>query len=325
MGGQHRPGVDVQRPRPVEHEDGQVGRPDPVACGDDGGRLNRVVGRPYARRVDQHDGQPAQVGQFADPVPCGPGRVGRDRPLLAEQLVGQRRLADVGRPHDRDRRRVRQPPPARVGEHGPPSGGITLVTEVCPGDLLCQKHAYGGRRGCRLERTDHLVFQVGRGVGRVVLPVDGQKCEPVAGRHFEGRTDDPSAPVKSHVRRVRVDQNDDGIVERLPVFVSQQPVNRPLDPNRPGEPPGQERAHAGAHKAHDGQGGHARRGEQERPVVGRVRRHESCLMWCSVYASAIPYSVSSGDTAWTSSHPANSFSASPPVTTSSGHRPRWVA
>ena len=44
-----------------------------------------------------------------------------------------------------------------------------------------------------------------------------------------------------------------------------------------------------------------------------------------VYASAIPYSVRSGDTAWTSSQPPNSFSASPPVAIRSGQEPRTVA
>ena len=57
------------------------------------------------RRIQQHDRQPIDVSDLADPIPRRAGLIGRDGPLLTEELIGNRGLPHIGRPDDGDARR----------------------------------------------------------------------------------------------------------------------------------------------------------------------------------------------------------------------------
>ena len=60
-----------------------------------------VGGRAQAGGVDEHDGDAANVGGFLDGVAGRAGGVGDDGAVVAEQLVEEAGLSDVGPAHDR--------------------------------------------------------------------------------------------------------------------------------------------------------------------------------------------------------------------------------
>ena len=80
----------------------------------DGGAFEGVGGPVDAGGVDEQDRQAVDVGDFTHPVAGGAREVGRDRALAGEELVGQRRLADVGCADDRHSGGIKQVTQRRV-------------------------------------------------------------------------------------------------------------------------------------------------------------------------------------------------------------------
>ena len=137
------------------------------------------------------------------------GQVRGDRPLAGEELVRERGLADVGRPDDRDARRVKQPAEASVGQD---RGWIRMLRPVLPrpgtpGESWLKVFAVCQSSHARLLREQHAQRQLRPAIGRCdrISPCSSFcRIDRVVGQRQPRRstTSNPARRARSSIARM---------------------------------------------------------------------------------------------------------------------------
>ena len=187
-----RPLLGVHRVGGVDHDDHQRPPTPPAASPGRWRALDRVVGRPQARRVDERDGDPVEVGQLADPVAScagrsavttGPARTGGWRASTCRRSPPRRSPPAAGQQAASARPRASAPASAAAG--GDPTTAATRpVGRAAPARPARSAPAAGGRAPLARSRRRRRVRQAAAGsaVGRRSRSRGGR-----AGRASPGR------------------------------------------------------------------------------------------------------------------------------------------